>query len=131
MSSDNVHADANKLVQEWVDAYNDQDFDRFGALFTADVAYACGAFQLAFSGRDAWIHHVQEYAGAVPDRRLTLKQVIADGDTIAIEYGFGGTSSGAHPALPPAGQPVTVGFCTVLQLRGDQIAAQTDYLGGQ
>ncbi|MFC4517299.1 ester cyclase [Streptomyces ehimensis] len=124
-------ADANELVHEWVDAYNAQDFDRFGAVFTDDVAYSCGAFGLAFTGRDAFVGHVQEYAGAVPDRKLTLKRVIAEGDAIALEYGFAGTSSGAHPGLPPAGQPVNVSFCTILQLRGGQIASQVDYLGGQ
>lgn len=128
MSSD---TDVNELVHEWVDAYNHQDFDRFGAVFTDDVVYTCGAFQLAFTGRDAFVSHIQEYAGAVPDRTLTLKRVIAEGDAIAIETDFAGTSSGAHPALPPAGQPVTASFCTILQLHGSRIASQTDYVGGQ
>ncbi|MFI9046931.1 hypothetical protein [Streptomyces sp. NPDC053427] len=33
--------DADTFVHEWVNAYNDQDFDRFGTLFTDDVAYTC------------------------------------------------------------------------------------------
>ncbi|MEV0373755.1 nuclear transport factor 2 family protein [Streptomyces sp. NPDC050636] len=123
--------DSNKIVHEWVDSYNDQDFDRFGALFTDDVAYTCGAFGLAFTGRDAWVEHVKEYAAAVPDRKLTLKRVITDGDTVAIEYAFAGTSSGTQPHLPAAGQPVTAGFCTTLQLRDGRIAAQDDYVGGR
>ncbi|MEU2869173.1 nuclear transport factor 2 family protein [Streptomyces olivoreticuli] len=131
MTSNKGYTDADKLVHEWVNAYNDQDFGRFGALFTDDVAYACGAFGLAFTGRDAWVHHVQEYAGAVPDRKLTLQQIITGGDAIAVEYDFSGTSSGAHPGLPPAGEPVNVSFCTVMQLRGGQIASQVDYLGGR
>ncbi|MGW6526664.1 ester cyclase [Streptomyces venezuelae] len=120
-----------KLVQQWADAYNDQDFTRFGALFTDDVTYACGAFELSFTGRDAWVHHVQEYAAAVPDRKLTLTRAIADGDAIAVEYDFAGTSSGTLPGLPPAGEPVKVSFCTVLQLSGGKIASQVDYLGGR
>lgn len=131
MNSNKGYADVNELVHEWVDAYNEQDFERFGAVFTDDVVYACGAFGLAFTGRDAFVGHVREYAGAVPDRKLTLKRVIAEGDAVALEYGFAGTSSGAHPGLPPAGQPVSVGFCTVLQLRDGRIASQSDYLGGQ
>ncbi|MFD7236404.1 ester cyclase [Streptomyces syringium] len=125
------NTDINELVHEWVDAYNNQDFNRFGAVFTDDVVYTCGAFGLAFTGRDAFVDHIREYAGAVPDRTLTLKRVIAEGDAVAIETDFAGTSSGANPALPPAGQPINVSFCIILQLRGGRIASQTDYLGGQ
>lgn len=77
------------------------------------------------------MRHLQEYAGAVPDRKFTVKRTIANGDAIAVEYDFAGTSSGVHPGLPPAGEPVTVSFCSVLRLRGDRIAWQTHYLGGQ
>ncbi|KOU52643.1 ester cyclase [Streptomyces sp. WM6378] len=121
---------ADQFVKEWASAYNDQDFDRFGALFTDDVAYTLKAFGLAFTGRDAWVGHVREYAAAVPDRRLTVKRTVADGDTIAVEYDFAGTSAGVMANLPPKGEPVTVSFCTILQLRGDRAAAQVDYLGG-
>ncbi|WP_058045401.1 ester cyclase [Streptomyces roseifaciens] len=131
VSSNKVYTDVNELVNEWVDSYNAKDFDRFGAVLADDVDYVCGAFGLTFTGRDAFVGHVQEYAGAVPDRKLTLKRVIAEGDAVALEYDFAGTSSGAHPGLPPAGAPVNVSFCTVMQLRGGRIASQTDYLGGQ
>ncbi|GGU99872.1 hypothetical protein GCM10010211_79080 [Streptomyces albospinus] len=112
MTSNTVDADASELAHEWVDAYNDQDFDRFGALCTDDVAYTVRAYQLVFHGRDAFVGHIQEYAAAVPDRR-----------------DFAGTSSGAVPDLPPAGEPVTPSFCTVLQLRAGKIASQDDYVG--
>ncbi|MFD0378314.1 nuclear transport factor 2 family protein [Streptomyces sp. NPDC127112] len=102
MNAGTAHTDVNELVHAWADSYNEQDFDRFGALFTDDVAYTCGAFGLAFTGRDAFVGHIREYAGAVPDRKLTLKRVIAEGDAVAIETDFAGTSSGTHPALPPA-----------------------------
>ncbi|MEV4439901.1 nuclear transport factor 2 family protein [Streptomyces sp. NPDC049577] len=122
---------SHKLVHEWANAYNDQDFDRFGELYTDDTAYECGPFGLAFTGRDAFVRHLREYAGAVPDRKFTIERVIADGDAIAVEFGFAGTSAGVHPGLPPAGEPVTARFCSVLQLREGRIASQTDYLGGQ
>ncbi|MEV5238335.1 nuclear transport factor 2 family protein [Streptomyces cinnamoneus] len=129
MSSNSTYMGA--FVQEGVDAYNAQDFGRLGALYADDVNYTCAPFQLAFTGRDAFVGHVKEYAGAVPDRKLTVRQVIADGDTVAVEYSFTGTSSGVHPGLPPEGEPVRAGFCSVLRLREGQIASQADYLGGE
>ncbi|MFE5587424.1 nuclear transport factor 2 family protein [Kitasatospora sp. NPDC056531] len=129
MTSNTVPTDATELARTWVNAYNDQDFEQFGALYTDDVVYTIGAYQLAFRGRDAFVGHIREYAGAVPDRKLTIKRVIASGDLIALETDFAGTSSGAVPALPPAGEPVTARFCTVLQLRDGKIAAQDDYVG--
>ncbi|MEU8546311.1 nuclear transport factor 2 family protein [Streptomyces roseoverticillatus] len=119
------------FVHEWVNAYNNQDFDGFGAMCTDDVTYDCGPFGHAFTGRDALVRHIREYAAAVPDRKLTPKRVIADGDAIAVEYDFAGTSSGAVPGLPPAGQPISISFCTILQLRDGRITSQVDYLGGQ
>ncbi|MGW1871204.1 nuclear transport factor 2 family protein [Streptomyces mauvecolor] len=129
MNTNPVHPDAGKLVQEWADAYNAQDFARFGALFTEDVAYTVSAYGFAFTGRDAFVSHVQEYAAAVPDRTLAPRRIIADGDLIAVETDFAGTSSGTVPALPPAGQPVTAAFCTILRLRDGKIASQDDYVG--
>ncbi|MFI6006714.1 nuclear transport factor 2 family protein [Streptomyces sp. NPDC051366] len=94
--------------------------------FRDDVAYTIGAYQLAFTGRNAFVSHIREYAAAVPDRKLTLKRIIADGDLIAFETDFARTSSGAVPALPPAREPVTAAFCTVLQLREGKISSQDD-----
>ncbi|MEU3354565.1 nuclear transport factor 2 family protein [Streptomyces sp. NPDC037389] len=130
--SDTTHrTDAHAVVEAWASAYNDQDFDRFGALYADGVSYTCGAFGLAFTGRDAFVAHVKEYAGAVPDRKMTVRRVITDGDVIAVEFAFAGTSSGAHPALPPKGEPVRTAFCTVLELHDGKIACQSDYVGGQ
>lgn len=129
MTANNAHPDATAFARAWVNAYNDQDFDQFGALYTDDVAYHVGAYQIAFHGRDAFVGHIREYAVAVPDRTLTLKRIITDGNLIALETDFTGTSSGTVPALPPAGQPVTARFCTVLQLREGKICAQDDYVG--
>ncbi|MQS16534.1 nuclear transport factor 2 family protein [Streptomyces kaniharaensis] len=129
MTSNTVPTDATELARTWVNAYNEQDFEQFGALYTDDVVYTIGAYRIALRGRDAFVGHIREYAGAVPDRKLTIKRVIASGDLIALETDFAGTSSGAVPALPPAGEPVTARFCTVLQLRDGKIAAQDDYVG--
>ncbi|MEU1378309.1 nuclear transport factor 2 family protein [Streptomyces triculaminicus] len=132
MSTTTHHrTDAQAIVEAWASAYNDQDFDRFGTLYADDVPYTCAAFGLAFTGRDAFVAHVKEYAGAVPDRKMTIQRIIADGDAIAVEFAFAGTSSGVHPALPPKGEPVRTTFCTVLTLRDGKIASQTDYVGGQ
>ncbi len=79
----------------------------FGELYTDDTTYECGPFGLAFTGRDPFVRHLREYAGAVPGRKFTIKRIIADGDTIAVEFGFAGTSAGVHSGLPPAGEPVT------------------------
>ncbi|WKU48701.1 nuclear transport factor 2 family protein [Streptomyces sp. VNUA116] len=131
MSTTMSRTEAKTIVDAWASTYNDQDFDRFATLYTDDVPYTCAAFGLAFTGRDAFVAHIKEYAGAVPDRKMTIQRVIADGNAIAIEFDFAGTSSGMHPALPPKGEPVRTTFCTVLTLQDGKIASQADYLGGQ
>ncbi|MEU1308275.1 nuclear transport factor 2 family protein [Streptomyces cinnamoneus] len=68
MSNTTRRTDAHAIVDAWASAYNDQNFDRFGTLYADDIPYTCGAFGLAFAGRDAFVAHVKEYAGAVPDR---------------------------------------------------------------
>ncbi|MGE7386280.1 nuclear transport factor 2 family protein [Streptomyces sp. NPDC004126] len=130
MSTTMTSSAARAVVDAWAAAYNDQDFDRFGALYAPDVPYTCAAYGLAFTGREAFVAHVKEYAGAVPDRRMTLRRVTSDGETVAVEFDFDGTGSGLHPALPPKGEPVRTGFCTVLELHDGRITSQTDYTGG-
>ncbi|MFI9509001.1 nuclear transport factor 2 family protein [Nocardia sp. NPDC052566] len=121
---------ATEFIHEWVEAYNEMDFTRFAAMNTDDVVYTVAALGHTYTGRDAFIQHIREYADGVPDRRFTLDQVIADGDLIAVEYRFLGTSSGKVAALPPAGTVLKTSFCSVLRLRDGKVAAQTDYLGG-
>ncbi|MEV6767229.1 nuclear transport factor 2 family protein [Nocardia sp. NPDC051030] len=120
----------SEFVQQWVKAYNDKDFDRFASMNTDDVVYTIAALGHAFTGREAFLQHIREYADGVPDRRFILDQVIVDGDLIAVEYRFEGTSSGKVAGLPPAGTVLKTSFCSVLRLRDGRIAVQTDYLGG-
>lgn len=57
------------------------------------------------------------------------RSVIANRCDVGIEVT---SHEGGLPVLPPppAGQPITTTFCTVLQPAANRIATQTDYVGG-
>ncbi|GAA2915410.1 hypothetical protein GCM10020221_08920 [Streptomyces thioluteus] len=71
-------------------------------MFTDDVVYACGAFGLAFTGRDAFVGHVRGSTRALfRTGKLTLKRVIAEGDAVALEYRLRGHQLRRPPRPAP------------------------------
>jgi predicted ester cyclase len=48
------------------------------------------------------------YATGFPDFRITIDDVVAEGDTVAVRWTFSGTNRGALGEIPATGKPVSV-----------------------
>ena len=72
------------------------------------------------------------YRGAYPDFRLTLEDVIAEGDKVVARWTTQGTHQGELMGIPPTGKRATVTGIDVFRFAGGKIAehwAQFDMLG--
>ncbi len=61
------------------------------------------------------------WRAAFPDLAITIEDLTAAGDTVAVRWTLRGTHRGAFLGLPPTGQPLTVTGTEFYRLAGGQI----------
>ena len=59
---------------------------------------------------------------AFPDYRMTVSDLIGEGDTVAVRWSFTGTNSGPFMGMPATNKRVTVGGVNILKFRNGKIA---------
>ena len=59
---------------------------------------------------------------AFPDAKHEVRQVVAEGDRVAVWGGFLSTFEGNGPASRNAGQKVDIEFAAIFRVEGDKIA---------
>ena len=62
-----------------------------------------------------------QFCGAFPDLHITVEDVIAEGDTVAVRIQFTGTHRGPHLGAPPTGKPITATGITICRWQNGQI----------
>ena len=114
-------ADDNKaVVLRWIGAYNDRDMraeaDARAPGYRAHVASAPGPLD---SG--AWSRFVATFGEAFPDLRLTVEEILAEGDMVAARVAFRGTHRGEFQGVPPTGEEVAFSCIEVNRVVGGKV----------
>ena len=121
--------DVKQIAQEWCDAYNARDSERFAALMAPDIEYDAPAMRAGFSGR-LENYFAPNEADPLPDRKLELLRVLGEGSTAVFEMLWFGTSSGTSAAFGPAGQKVQMTNCVVIEINDDGLIQRgVEYVG--
>ncbi len=69
---------------------------------------------------------------AFPDLRLTLEDILGEGDKVAFRYTMRGTHQGQFAGMPPTGKPFSVGGMIIARVAGGKAVerwANLDTLG--
>lgn len=75
----------------------------------------------AATGVDGLLHAVAGYREGLPDLRISLEKIVADGDDI-VGYGrITGTHTGNFFGMPPTGQTVDFGYIDIYRVQDGQI----------
>ncbi len=61
---------------------------------------------------------------AFPDVRLTLEDVVVEGDRIAFRSTMRGTHKGVFRGIPPTGKPVTIALLDLIRIENGRFAEQ-------
>jgi steroid delta-isomerase-like uncharacterized protein len=120
-----------RVAERAVEAFNEADWDATRALLTANSVYHEVGTQRRVEGADAIIAAQRGWKNAMPDVHGTISNIVATGNTIALELTWNGTHTGAlempSGAIPATGKSVTVQGVWVMEIDGDQVRESRNY----
>jgi steroid delta-isomerase-like uncharacterized protein len=112
--------DSKAVVRSMYEAINARQFDRFDEVIAADAAFHL-AHLPAPVGRDELKASMRGYVESFPDMRLTVTDVVAEGDRVAVRLVAEGTHAGPFGAVEATGRAIAVVETDFLRLAGGQI----------
>ena len=126
-----MSADENRaIVRQWYEILNAQALDRFDQVFAPGFVdhnplvpggNLEGARQL-FAG----------YFAAFPDLQVTVEDLVAEGDRVAVRFTARGTHHGPGFGVPPSGTAIAIAGIDILRIADGRIAehwGEADLLG--
>ena len=122
-------AQARKLLELWLAAWNAHDTARASLLLHYDVESFDAGFAGIQHGRDAAIDKgMSVFLRGVPDLRLEVRgEPIVGRDAVAWEWTFTGTNTGTWGGVPATGQHIQLKGFSLMRLREGRIAQISSY----
>lgn len=75
-------------------------------------------------GLDSLQEHVRNHREAFPDWTEEIKQIVAEGDFVAIHYVSRGTNDGSFQGNPPTGKTIEINEMAIFRIVDGKIAEQ-------
>jgi steroid delta-isomerase-like uncharacterized protein len=118
-----VQSENKTVVQGFVAAGNNRDYDRLGKYVADDVVRHCQATPgLEVTSLGQFIAFMEADVAVCPDSRVDVQQVVAEGDRVAIWATYTGTQEGAMGPFPPSGKQMVLEFATIFRFEESKIA---------
>ena len=114
--SDHNKAIVRKIVEEH---WNRKKTDMAGDLFAATCVIHTPDGGL--TGVDGAKQLLSAYGSAFPDFQMTVDELIAEGDQVALRYSFSGTNAGPFGAAPATGKRVTTHGMTIVRIGNGKV----------
>lgn len=106
------------LVRRFFEAYSRHDVEAAVALVTEDVVNHHSTLQ----GRDGFREELAYWYAAFPDLSVTVEDVIAEGDRVAVRATARGTHGGELMGMPASGKRIEVQEIDIARIEGGKIA---------
>jgi steroid delta-isomerase-like uncharacterized protein len=75
-------------------------------------------------GREGFKQLISMYHSAFPDLKVTIDDMIAEGDKVAVRLNFRGTHQGELMGIPPTGKPIALTAINIFRVEGGKAAEQ-------
>jgi steroid delta-isomerase-like uncharacterized protein len=111
MSIESNKAVIRRGFEEGINQGNLNVFDELVA-----PSYVNHTFPAPVTGPDAMKGAVQAFKTGFPDMRITLEDVLAEGDRVATRGYFTGTHNGEFNGIPATGKSIKVNYCDIWRL---------------
>ena len=117
--SDQMKAATLRVVEE---AWNQGNLDALDEVFAVGIVRHRSPLS-DIKGLDALRQSVIDLRSSFPDLKLTVDEIVVEGDVSAFRWTFCGTQTGPSPStgLPPTGEYVTVTGCAVSHWEGGKV----------
>jgi steroid delta-isomerase-like uncharacterized protein len=114
--------DNKALTRRAYEALNQRNWAAFGELVSPDFVlhYASRTIQ----GLEAYKQFLSMYQAAFPDASVTIDELIADGDTVAVRQTFRGTHTGDLMGIPPTGKQASGTGVQITHIRNGKASEQ-------
>jgi steroid delta-isomerase-like uncharacterized protein len=129
--------DNKAVIRRWIEAYNNRDMQA-----EADVlapGYVAGSYVAhvpgapgPLEGLEAWRKFTAPFVEAFPDLRLTVEDILSEGDKVAARVAFHGTHRGEFQGIAPTGKEVAFSSIEVNRVVGGKVEehwVELDLLG--
>ena len=111
------------VVRAFVEAVNQQDWQRFDELLAPDFARHSSTFgQPQIRSRDQLRDFLASEADTFPDAHETIHFLVAERDMVAVHSGFRGTQRGRMGPFPASGRTLSADFMSVYRVTDGRIA---------
>jgi steroid delta-isomerase-like uncharacterized protein len=112
-----------RLVERFTDATNAADWDALRQIVADDFTrHSAATPDPPVSSREEFIRLQESFLAGIPDQRVSLQQLIAEGDHVAARATYTGTQTGPMGDFPATGRAVESPFLAVFRIEGGQIA---------
>ena len=118
---------AEKMLQDWNEAWNAHEVERILSYFTDDIVFEDLGGARVMRGKAEMRTWISETLSAFPDFRTDLKSLFVSGKWAGSEWVASGTSKGQLHHLKPSGKRYSVRGASIMELRGGKIKRNTDY----
>jgi len=75
-------------------------------------------------GKEAYKRAWTGFYAGLPDARMTVEDVIAEGDKVVVRWACSGTQTGTLWGIPPTGKPVSITGTFTFRFAGGKIVEQ-------
>lgn len=99
--------DAEQLVLEYVDAWNEREFSKFTDLVTESFTFTSPTAGTVH-GRENCEAYAQAVVEGFPDFQIIVKEMLHDGDLVMAESLLVGTHDGEYDGIPPTHQEIEI-----------------------
>lgn len=121
---------AKAVIDGYMAAWNAHDAEKASSFFAKDGVYFDATVGTPQTGREAARDNViKVFLTAVPDAKWAMTSApIVSADSIAFQWKFSGTNSGAWgPETPATNKPLSFEGVSFVRLKDGKIAYQGDY----
>ena len=105
--------DNKALTRRGYEALNERNWAAFEALCAPD--FVLHNASMTIQGYEAYKQFISMYFTAFPDARLTIEDIIAEGDSVVVRQTFHGTHQGDLMGIGPTGKQATATGITIIR----------------
>ena len=116
--------EANKeLVRRFTEATNAADWDALSEIVAEDLSrHSQATAGPPVTSRQEFIQLQKSFLVSIPDQRVTIQQLVAEGDEVAALATYSGTHTGPMGDFPATGKPVEFTFLALFRVESGRIA---------